>query len=218
MPRLTRRFNREFKDLAELDPGAFGNPQAAAQAVHAGGDPRDRLQDDARRRGASHDPARRQPARRLPLRRRLLRPPAAEGAAPGRRLRRALSARSRLSCAIIFSTHPGRPGRPGHAAQSVRAGGRQDPLRSFPGRDQRADDPGERHFPHRRPYPAARHAPVPHRAARLPAARRDRYSTGSSARRTRTGSNSPSPRFWRLRPTFRHSPRTTWPSASSSTT
>jgi type III restriction enzyme len=27
LPRLTRRFNREFKDLAELDPGSFGNPR-----------------------------------------------------------------------------------------------------------------------------------------------------------------------------------------------
>ena len=27
LPRLTRRFNREFKDLAELDPAAFGNPK-----------------------------------------------------------------------------------------------------------------------------------------------------------------------------------------------
>jgi type III restriction enzyme len=26
LPRLTRRFNREFKDLAELDPASFGNP------------------------------------------------------------------------------------------------------------------------------------------------------------------------------------------------
>ncbi|MDN5862934.1 MAG: DEAD/DEAH box helicase family protein, partial [Salinisphaera sp.] len=27
LPRLTRRFNREFKDLAELDPASFGNPR-----------------------------------------------------------------------------------------------------------------------------------------------------------------------------------------------
>lgn len=27
LPRLTRRFNREFKDLAELDPTSFGNPK-----------------------------------------------------------------------------------------------------------------------------------------------------------------------------------------------
>ncbi|MGB5146739.1 MAG: DEAD/DEAH box helicase family protein, partial [Porticoccaceae bacterium] len=27
LPRLTRRFNREFRDLAELDPSAFGNPR-----------------------------------------------------------------------------------------------------------------------------------------------------------------------------------------------
>ena len=27
LPRLTRRFNREFRDLAELDPAAFGNPR-----------------------------------------------------------------------------------------------------------------------------------------------------------------------------------------------
>lgn len=27
MPRLTRRFNREYRDLAELDPSAFGNPK-----------------------------------------------------------------------------------------------------------------------------------------------------------------------------------------------
>ncbi len=27
LPRLTRRFNREFKDLGELDPAAFGNPK-----------------------------------------------------------------------------------------------------------------------------------------------------------------------------------------------
>jgi type III restriction enzyme len=27
LPRLTRRFNREFKDLDELDPAAFGNPR-----------------------------------------------------------------------------------------------------------------------------------------------------------------------------------------------
>ena len=27
LPRLTRRFNREFKDLAEVDPASFGNPK-----------------------------------------------------------------------------------------------------------------------------------------------------------------------------------------------
>jgi type III restriction enzyme len=27
LPRLTRRFNRDFKDLAELDPASFGNPR-----------------------------------------------------------------------------------------------------------------------------------------------------------------------------------------------
>jgi type III restriction enzyme len=27
LPRLTRRFNRDFKDLAELDPASFGNPK-----------------------------------------------------------------------------------------------------------------------------------------------------------------------------------------------
>lgn len=27
LPRLTRRFNREFKDLSELDPASFGNPK-----------------------------------------------------------------------------------------------------------------------------------------------------------------------------------------------
>jgi type III restriction enzyme len=27
LPRLTRRFNREFKDLAQLDPASFGNPK-----------------------------------------------------------------------------------------------------------------------------------------------------------------------------------------------
>ena len=45
LPRLTRRFHREFKDLDALDPAALGNAQAAAQAVHAGGNARDRLQD-----------------------------------------------------------------------------------------------------------------------------------------------------------------------------
>ena len=46
---LTRRFYREYKNLDELDPASLGNPQAAAQALHAGGDARDRLQDHARR-------------------------------------------------------------------------------------------------------------------------------------------------------------------------
>ena len=32
LPRLTRRFNREFKDLADLDPAAFGNPQLPVKA------------------------------------------------------------------------------------------------------------------------------------------------------------------------------------------
>jgi type III restriction enzyme len=32
LPRLTRRFNREFKDLAELDPAAFGNPKLPVKA------------------------------------------------------------------------------------------------------------------------------------------------------------------------------------------
>ncbi|MBM7485172.1 type III restriction enzyme [Bradyrhizobium sp. USDA 3686] len=32
LPRLTRRFNREFKDLSELDPGAFKNPKLPVKA------------------------------------------------------------------------------------------------------------------------------------------------------------------------------------------
>ncbi len=32
LPRLTRRFNREFKDLAELDPLSFGNPKLPIKA------------------------------------------------------------------------------------------------------------------------------------------------------------------------------------------
>jgi type III restriction enzyme len=31
LPRLSRRYQREFKDLAELDPAAFGNPRVALQ-------------------------------------------------------------------------------------------------------------------------------------------------------------------------------------------
>ncbi len=31
LPRLTRRFNREYKDLSELDPAAFGNPKLAVK-------------------------------------------------------------------------------------------------------------------------------------------------------------------------------------------
>jgi hypothetical protein len=89
--KLTRRFNREFKDLAELDPGAFRQREAAAQGLHAGRDPRNRLQDHAGGRGRSHDPARWHRPGRLPLGRGLLRPPVAERPAPGRRLRPALS-------------------------------------------------------------------------------------------------------------------------------
>ena len=63
----------------------------------------------------------------------------------------------------------GRSGRPGDPAQPVRAGSRQDSVRPLPGRDQRPDDPRKRQRAHRGPYPAARHPPVPHRAARLPA-------------------------------------------------
>ena len=33
LPRLTRRFNREFKDLAELDPASFGNAKLPLKAV-----------------------------------------------------------------------------------------------------------------------------------------------------------------------------------------
>jgi type III restriction enzyme len=32
LPRLTRRFNREFKDLTELDPASFGNPKLPIKA------------------------------------------------------------------------------------------------------------------------------------------------------------------------------------------
>ena len=32
LPRLTRRFNREFKDLAELDPASFGTPRLPVKA------------------------------------------------------------------------------------------------------------------------------------------------------------------------------------------
>jgi len=32
LPRLTRRFNREFKDLEELDPASFGNPKLPVKA------------------------------------------------------------------------------------------------------------------------------------------------------------------------------------------
>ena len=63
---------------------------ASAQAVHAGGNPRDRLQDHARRRSASHHSARRYRTCGLPLGGRFLCAATAEGPAPGRRLRRAL--------------------------------------------------------------------------------------------------------------------------------
>ena len=32
LPRLTRRFNREFRDLSEIDPASFANPQLSIQA------------------------------------------------------------------------------------------------------------------------------------------------------------------------------------------
>ena len=32
LPKLTRRFNREFKDLSELDPASFGNPKLPVKA------------------------------------------------------------------------------------------------------------------------------------------------------------------------------------------
>ena len=188
----------------------------AAQAVHAGGDPRDRLQDDARRRGRSHHPARRHRPGGLPLRRRVLRPAAAEGPAPGRRLRRALSEGQDVHARHLFD-RAGRSGRPGDPAQPVRAGSRQDAVRPFSHGDQRADDPGSRQLAHRGPHPAARHAPFPHRAARLRPAK-SRCSTRSSARRTPAASNWRSPRSWNARPTCRPSARTTWRWASRSIT
>ncbi len=57
LPKLTRRFQRDFKDLDALDPASLGQQATAPQAVHAGGDARDRLQDDARRRDSPHHPS-----------------------------------------------------------------------------------------------------------------------------------------------------------------
>ena len=90
LPRLTRRFNREFKDLAELDPASFGNPKLPVKAftpeetreivfkTMLDSEIDHTIQLDGSGPGG------------LPLRRRILRPPAAEGPAPGRRLRPAL--------------------------------------------------------------------------------------------------------------------------------
>ena len=64
LPRLTRRFNREFKDLDAAGPRVVRQSQAAAEAVHAGGDPRDRVQDDARRRESITRSSSMAPARR----------------------------------------------------------------------------------------------------------------------------------------------------------
>ena len=77
--------------------------------------------------------------------------------------------------------------RSGDPAQPVGAGSRQGALRSLPRRHQRADDPRQRQLAHRGAHPAARHAALPHRAARLPAWPRRRCSTGSSARANADG-------------------------------
>ena len=58
LPRLTRRFNREFKDLDELEPSSFGNARAADQAVHAEETREIVFKTMLDLRGRSHDPAR----------------------------------------------------------------------------------------------------------------------------------------------------------------
>ena len=45
IPRLTRRFHRDFKDLDALDPAALGNRRLPLKPFTPGGDARDRLQD-----------------------------------------------------------------------------------------------------------------------------------------------------------------------------
>jgi type III restriction enzyme len=54
VPRLTRRYNREFKDLTELEPEHFGQQEASRQIFHARTNPRNPFQDDARFRGRSY--------------------------------------------------------------------------------------------------------------------------------------------------------------------
>ena len=77
LPKLTRRFHRDFKDLDALDPAALGNQRLPLKPFTPGGNARDRLQDHARRRGASHHPARRLWPGGLSLCRGVLCPPVA---------------------------------------------------------------------------------------------------------------------------------------------
>ena len=65
LPKLSRRYQREFKDLDALDPAAFGNRKLPLKPFTLGRNARNRLQDDARRRRCIIPSTSTEPARRI---------------------------------------------------------------------------------------------------------------------------------------------------------
>ncbi len=218
LPRLTRRFNREYKDLGALDPANFGNPKLPLKPFTPE-ETREivfktmldaEVHHTIQLEGAGPADYRSVVgffARQLLKEMRLvggydlLYPKVKDlhGRAPLRR----------------FS---GEPRRPGGAAQSLRARSREDPVRLVQEGHQRAHGSGYRLGPYRRPYPSARHPPLSHREPPLPCSQGSRCSARSSASRMPAASSSPSPDFWTTLRTSPRLPRTTSLSASRSTT
>ncbi|WP_449447767.1 DEAD/DEAH box helicase [Thermomonas brevis] len=128
IPKLSRRFNREFKDLADLRPVHVRPGADLAQAVHPGANPRNRIQDHAGGGGPPYRPPRRAGAGGPSLRCGLLRPATPEGAAAGRRVRAAVSQGAQLPARPPVPGIARRSRRPPSAAQSCGIGCRQDRL------------------------------------------------------------------------------------------
>ena len=186
LPRLTRRFNREFKDLDELDPASFGNPKLPIKAFTPE-ETREIVFKTMLDAEVDHT---------IQL----------DGSGPAdyrsvvgffaRQLLKDLRLvggydqlypKVKTFMRDHLFTSRRRPGRPGDPAQPVRAGGQQGAVRPLPRGDQRADDPRKRQRRASRAISgcATRAPSAPSRAASC--RRSDPCSTGSSARRSADG-------------------------------
>ena len=218
-PRLTRRFNREYKDLDALDPANFGNPTLPLKPFTPEETREIVFKTMLDAEVAPHHPARRRRPRRLPLGRRLLRAAILEGDAPRRWLRRCFIGKVKafLRRAPVRGL-PGGSRRSGGAAQPLRARSREDPVRLVQEGHQRADRPGERLARASKTVSVcATRAPFAPRTG-LTSRRGSRCSARSSASRMPAASSSRSPAFSTPLRTSPPSPRTISLSASRSTT
>jgi type III restriction enzyme len=153
LPRLSRRYQREFKNLEALDPSKFGNQVLPLQSF---------TEEETREiifkqmlDSAVHHTIRLDGVGAADVER----PP------PRRRLRAALPEGARLHARVPFQPLAGESRGPRGAPQSLRAGCGQDSLRLIQAGDQCAHRAGDRHDAHRGSHSPEGDAPLPHRLA-----------------------------------------------------